>query len=230
MKKKGVLAFVLFGCVVVAIAIILLCRPQDVPFPQIAAPEQGVWQAGSEQEEHVPNWSDLMSAVQGESIINDVFRVTVTSSCISKSLNHLAKIDPKYYLGFEPPDVDDSNTFLDDHLYVEVAVDIENVKSESVTLSLGNFHLEGVVENNMPGMGPKDLSVTSLELDHSRKDAFLSMMGPGEKRSLFLGYIITDQEFEELKASLCLLPDITGSSYMFPESVYLIRLAPEVVL
>jgi hypothetical protein len=186
----------------------------------------------SNQQENLPNVTgddtEMKTVAQGVEVINEGQQIRVVSSRASKETGNLNKVNPA---NFYPPDyyLPDSvdvvlsadNTFLDDNLYLEIGLEIKNLLDAPKEIYLSNFILINSEQENMVMSG---LQVTNLTNDAASKDRFKIILAPEEKRTVFLGYVVSEEQVETSRDALCIIPDIAGISAMDPELVYMIKL------
>jgi len=232
MKRKSASSLVLLSCTVIIAVFIVLNIAYGAHTSKFNVPnEQGAPLLQAQQSNNnsetiaMEGQGEMMTANQDDSIVCNDFRIRVNTSSVSKKIDHLSKIDSSYYLA-DNPVVDEDNAFLDNHLYLEVGVEIENIGNKPEEINYMNFTLVwyGLLKNGESALLRTDLSVSSLKVDLSKNDAYIFKISPGDKREVYLGYILTEEDYQEAKKTLSLIPDLSGSSYMNPESVYRIKL------
>ncbi len=156
-----------------------------------------------------------------DEVINENQKISVISAKSSKSIGHLKKIDVKNYVNSEVL-VDENNTFLDNHIYLEVGIALENLDDSPKELYLSGIHIsEQLGDGNLRST---DLSVTSTTDGVIGHDTFRIEAQPHEPQTIYLGYVLTEEDFNRAKQKYYLVPDLAGAITIAPEEITMIKL------
>lgn len=216
--KKNLLLTLIFSGVIVLIVGMYLFRNDILP-------SRGEEFSNSIQDKQMrvkqQSNDDTQTIQENEKMMNEECEFFVISSVVSKKLNHLNKIDVKDYVTSDVS-VDSENRFLDDHLYLQVELAIKNVKASSQTIMLSNIRL--LTKENNELFNITDISLTNTVSSAGQKDSFQLTLNANEEKRIYLGYIIKENRYQEIKNQLYILPDLSGISAMDPQLLTKIEL------
>ena len=210
--KKNLLAITMFMIIIFFIFGIIVYKSDILPKMGTDFSEQLKHESESKTLSTTSNRTKTIS--ENQILENEDFTFLVESSIISKKINHLNHVDPKYYV-LSDVEVDGDNTFLDNHSYLEIGVTITNTKDSDYTIELANISL--FTEKEQELFNVTDISLTSTTKDIEKKESFKLTLKPQERKKIYLGYVLLDSEYDSLKDNLYILPDLNGVVAMDPQ-------------
>jgi len=218
MKKNLLMAFLFSGVIIVLLGI-FINKSEILPNGGEDFTEM-VKEDNSNIRQLEPK--DSIKTIQdNEKLKNDDCEFVVLSSLVSKKLNDLNKVNVEDYVSSDVK-VDSENTFLDDHLYLQIELLITNLKDTDYPIVLSNIQL--FTEENNELFNITDISLTNTVDSVAEKDSFHLTLKPNEEKKVYLGYIITEEQYQEAKEQLYILPDLSGILAMNPELLIKIKL------
>lgn len=216
--KKNLLSTLIFSGVIVLIIGIYLGRSDILPS---RSEEFSNSIQNKQMRVKQPSNDNTQTIQENEKMTNEECEFFVISSVVSKKLNYLNKIDVKDYVTSDVS-VDSENRFLDDHLYLQVELAIKNVKASSQTIMLSNIRL--LTKKNNELLNLTDIPLTNTVSSAGQKDSFQLILNANEEKRIYIGYIIKENRYQEIKNQLYILPDLSGISAMDPQLLTKIEL------
>ena len=221
--KKNIWAVFVFGVLVVSVFSILVYKADLLPTP--SKDFQKSLNQNMLNENIAQNQGESKTIQEKQLFQTDDFEFMVISSSISKELRKLKKVNTEDYVVGSDVKVDKNNKFLDDHFYLQVELSIKNKKNETYPIELPNIQLLAEVENELRNI--TDISLTDFTIDTSKKDSFHMEIKPGEQKELFIGYVLTAEQSQQVTNQGYILPDFSGVFLMDPQQLTKIKLNVE---
>lgn len=163
----------------------------------------------------------IATVEMNDEVINENQKIKVISAKTSKSIGNLKKIDAGNYVDSEVL-IDQNNTFLDDHIYLEIGITLENLDDSPKEIYLSNINISFQLDDG--NFRSRDISTTSTTDGVIGHDTFRIGAQPHVPQIIYLGYVLTEEEFSQYKEKLFLVPDLAGALIAAPEEVTMIKL------
>ncbi|MGM0125326.1 hypothetical protein IGI37_002724 [Enterococcus sp. AZ194] len=217
--KKNIITGLIF-CILVVCLLGLLISKSDI-FPTSGSDFSKIVKRTPPNNSVETKKDKTKTVRQGQTVTNENCEFKVLSAKVSKKLNHLNKVNPVDYVENNVA-VDENNTFLDNHLYLEVGLSIKYTGTDTYVFPLSNISLHTIKEGELFSL--TDISVTDTTLDASNYDSFHVSFTSGEEKTIYIGYILTEKEYNEIKNNVYILPDLTTNVTSEPELLKKIKL------